>query len=248
MSLNFTARGLTACLFVCLAACGPLEASTESGAVDEGQTSQEVSSGFSGTVRRGEEKRFGPFDATTGAITVSMTGTGDADMLVKLNRTTCEPGLAGTNETCRLKGPGAFSVTVTGIAPSSSFTLSVKYTRSHRDGGVDGGTYDGGDVDGGDVDGGVYDGGVYDGGAYDGGAYDGGAYDGGAYDGGDLDGGDLDGGSYDGGDLDGGSYDGGDLDGGSADAGARCGSAVDCNPNGAACCVAHASMCAFYCQ
>lgn len=69
---------------------------------------------------------------------------GDANLRMWMGRKVCEPGLAGTAETCHLTGPGGFYVSVTGIDPSSSFTLNIQYTRAHRDGGsADGGAYDG---------------------------------------------------------------------------------------------------------
>ncbi len=114
----------------------------------------------SATIAKGEWKHFGPFTTATGTISVTLTGTGDADLYVKmngqpsLNLYDCRPYAGTSNENCELQGPGALYVSVNGYS-GATVQLKVKYVGAAA---VDGGVrVDGGVV----VDGGIAtDGGV----------------------------------------------------------------------------------------
>jgi hypothetical protein len=188
----------------------------------------------SATLARGEWRHFGPFTAGLGAITVDLTGSGDADLYVRLNGQPslnlydCRPYKGNSTESCSLSGPGQLYVSVHGYS-AATVQLSIRFVgQAPADGGVraDAGVVDGGlRLDAGVVDAGVRpDAGVLDGGARpDAGVIDGGVRpDGGLVDGGVRpDGGLLDGGSR----PDAGLVDGGVRpDAGGLDAGADAGS------------------------
>lgn len=84
------------------------------------------------TLAKGEWKHFGPFTTATGAISVALTGTGDADLYVKLNGQPslnlydCRPYTGGSAESCTAQGPGALYVSVHGYA-ASTVQLKVSY-------------------------------------------------------------------------------------------------------------------------
>ena len=85
-----------------------------------------------GTVLVGEEARFATAVLPAGAYTFAMTGTGDADLYVRIGSppTThiydCRPFLLGSNESCvvTLAVADVVDVMVYGAAPSSTFTLT----------------------------------------------------------------------------------------------------------------------------
>ena len=84
-----------------------------------------------GTVAAGTEKRFVTPALPPGAYTFTMTGSGDADLYVKVSSapTTrsydCRPFISGSNESCAvtLSSPDVIYVMVRGVATQSSFTL-----------------------------------------------------------------------------------------------------------------------------
>ncbi|MDP3504070.1 MAG: hypothetical protein Q8S33_27275 [Myxococcales bacterium] len=99
----------------------------------------------SATLARGEWKHFGPFTAAPGAITVDLTGTGDADLYVRLNGQPalnlydCRPYKGNSIETCSLSGPGQLFVSVHGYS-AATIQLKIKYVgQAPSDGGVDAG-------------------------------------------------------------------------------------------------------------
>ena len=100
----------------------------------DGQTSEELEVSESGTVAKDEWKHFGPYPvAAAGALLAEMTGTGDADLYVKLGSQPtselydCRPYSSGTDENCDLDGPGDVYVSVNGYAETSDFELTVIY-------------------------------------------------------------------------------------------------------------------------
>ena len=116
----------------------------------------------SATLAKGEWKHFGPFTTAAGAISVELTGTGDADLYVKmngqpsLNLYDCRPYTGTSNESCAVQGPGALYVSVQGYS-AATVQLKVKYVGvAAVDGGVvlDAGVRVDGGVDAG-VDAGV---------------------------------------------------------------------------------------------
>ncbi|MFT3713331.1 MAG: hypothetical protein QM817_37220 [Archangium sp.] len=144
----------------------------------------------SASIAQGEWKHFGPFTTASGPITVSLTGTGDADLYVRMNGQPslslydCRPYNGTANEDCTVAGPGALWVSVHGYS-AATVQLKIRYSGLvatdggvRADAGVDGGVRVDAGVDGGVrpdggviVDGGVRpDGGVVaDGGVVDGG-------------------------------------------------------------------------------
>ena len=85
-----------------------------------------------GTVARGDWRRFGPFAIAEGeSLVVVMEGSGDADLYVRkgnepsTSRWDCRPYRDGTAEECRVQGPGDLHVGVRGYAASSDFSLTV---------------------------------------------------------------------------------------------------------------------------
>lgn len=87
------------------------------------------------TLAQGEWKHFGPFPTAAGGITVEMTGTGDADLYVRLGGQPtealydCRPYSDGSAESCTLTGPGPLYVSVHGYA-ASSVSVRIRYTAS----------------------------------------------------------------------------------------------------------------------
>lgn len=94
-----------------------------------------VSVSESGRVTTGAWKHFGPYEATSGAVEVIVTGTGDADLYVRKGAKPtkssfdCRPYMNGSAESCTLEGPGEFYVSVNGYA-TSDFDLSVIYRKA----------------------------------------------------------------------------------------------------------------------
>ena len=77
------------------------------------------------SLAQGEWKHFGPFTTAAGTIAVTLTGTGDADLYVKLNGQPslnlydCRPYAGTANENCQLQGPGALYVSVHGYSAAT---------------------------------------------------------------------------------------------------------------------------------
>ena len=86
----------------------------------------------SGALVRGQELRFETPEIPAGSYKFEMTGTGDADMYVRIGTapTTqlwdCRPYKAGSNETClvSLNSPAPIHVLLRGFAAESSFNLN----------------------------------------------------------------------------------------------------------------------------
>lgn len=100
----------------------------------------------SATLAKGEWRHFGPFTTAAGAISVELTGTGDADLYVKLNGQPslnlydCRPYTGTSNESCTTQGPGALYVSVRGYS-AATVQLKVKYVGAAA---VDAGVVDAG--------------------------------------------------------------------------------------------------------
>jgi len=86
----------------------------------------------SGALDSKEWKHFGPYVVAEGAISVKMTGTGDADLYVRNGAAPtgsnydCRPYDAGSTEECEAEGPGSFFVGVHGYK-ASTYELKVEY-------------------------------------------------------------------------------------------------------------------------
>lgn len=95
----------------------------------------------SATIAQGDWKHFGPYSTASGPITVDMTGTGDADLYVRMNGQPtfdlydCRPYGGSSVETCTLNGPGPVSVSVHGYSVAT-VALKVKYSTAASDGGA----------------------------------------------------------------------------------------------------------------
>lgn len=123
----------------------------------------------SATLAKGEWKHFGPFTAAAGAISVELTGSGDADLYVRmngqpsLNLYDCRPYAGNSTESCTATGPGQLYVSVNGYS-AATVSLKIKYVgQAAVDGGVrpDAGVVDAGVRPDAGVDAGVRpDGGV----------------------------------------------------------------------------------------
>ncbi len=89
----------------------------------------------SGTVTRNQWSYYGPFEAKANTrATITMTGTGDADLYVRSNAQPtagaydCRPYKNGSNENCSVAAGGIFYVAVHGYAARSTFNLEITYT------------------------------------------------------------------------------------------------------------------------
>ena len=88
----------------------------------------------SGTVAKGEELHMTTAVVPAGTYTFEMTGTGDADLYVRIGDAPtsddydCRPYLEGSVETCRLElaAPGVLHVMVQGWAASSDWSLQAR--------------------------------------------------------------------------------------------------------------------------
>lgn len=84
------------------------------------------------TLARGEWKHFGPFTAAAGAISVQLSGSGDADLYVRMNGQPslnvydCRPYAGNSTESCSATGPGQLYVSVHGYS-AATVALKVKY-------------------------------------------------------------------------------------------------------------------------
>ena len=90
----------------------------------------------------GAWKQLGPYNLAAGkSISVTMTGTGDADLYVRkdgaptLSAYECRPYQNNSSESCTLVGPGQFYVGVNGYVASSDFQLTIRYTEGTGGGG-----------------------------------------------------------------------------------------------------------------
>jgi hypothetical protein len=89
----------------------------------------------SGEVAVGETDRFGPFEIHDGAIKVTLTGDGDADLYVRregeptTSTYDCRPYLSNSNESCTLEGVGRYYVAIQGYS-ASTYELEVAPTDS----------------------------------------------------------------------------------------------------------------------
>jgi hypothetical protein len=87
--------------------------------------------------------------ASGGKLTALMTGSGDADLYVKvgsqptLNSYDCRPYRNGSSESCEVNGPGQIFVSVNGYTGPSPFNLDITWTVAGGGGGG-GGSVDGG--------------------------------------------------------------------------------------------------------
>ena len=85
-----------------------------------------------GTVEVGAWKQFGPYVHTDGTFEALISGTGDADLYVKMGATPsendydCRPYEEGSSEACKLEGPGTYYVGVLGYK-KATFELAVSY-------------------------------------------------------------------------------------------------------------------------
>lgn len=96
-------------------------------------------------VAKDEWKHFGPYATTVGSITVEMTGTGDADLYVRMGGQPtasvydCRPYTGSSNESCTLSGPGPLYVSVHGYA-AGNVSIRIRYTSANAGPVVDAGT------------------------------------------------------------------------------------------------------------
>jgi hypothetical protein len=87
----------------------------------------------SGSLNKSEWKHIGPFDASDADFSVEMTGSGDADLYVKKGSQPtsesydCRPYKNGSTETCSLRGPGEFYISIYGYSTESTYNLSISY-------------------------------------------------------------------------------------------------------------------------
>lgn len=87
---------------------------------------------FSEIVTAGQWVEGGYFDVT-GAIRVTLTGTGDVDLYVRrgakptLSTFDCRPYATGSSETCSFTGPGRYFIGLHGDAPESEAYVEVSY-------------------------------------------------------------------------------------------------------------------------
>ena len=95
-----------------------------------------------GSVAKGAWAHFGPYNATDGAVTVVLSGSGDADLYVRKGSQPtaatydCRPYKNGSAESCTVAGPGAFYVSVHGYT-ASEFTFTATFNVGETDGPVD---------------------------------------------------------------------------------------------------------------
>ncbi len=100
---------------------------------DPNSTTETVTKKETGNVAKGAWAHFGPFNTSTGAVNVVLSGTGDGDLYVKkgaqptASSYDCRPYKWGTAEDCSLQGPGEVFVSVFGYE-ASDFEVSVTYT------------------------------------------------------------------------------------------------------------------------
>jgi hypothetical protein len=112
-----------------------------SGGGDGGGTTTTNETGI--TVTAGAEQQLGPYAvATGGSVTVTMTGTGDADLYVREGAAPteadydCRPYASTSNETCGPHdGPGSYYVMVRGYSSSSTVDLAIAVTAAGGGGG-----------------------------------------------------------------------------------------------------------------
>ena len=100
---------------------------------DNGGSAEEAVDSQTGTVAQDEWKHFGPYDVAEGDLVALMTGSGDADLYVKVGSQPtsdsydCRPYDSGSDEECTVDGPGQIYVSINGYETSSNFDLTVTY-------------------------------------------------------------------------------------------------------------------------
>jgi len=108
------------------------------GTTDEGAGTQLVNATEAGSLAKNEWAHFGPFEVVEGAMTVEMTGTGDADLYVRKGSAPnpaqydCRPYKNGSAETCTAEGAGSWYVSVRGYT-AATFSLAIFYTAAAGD-------------------------------------------------------------------------------------------------------------------
>lgn len=118
-----------------------LESAGQTGPSDGG-VGQVVEVREAATLTQGEWRHFGPYATSAGTISVTMTGTGDADLYTRmngqpsLNLYDCRPYGNDANENCLSQGPGGLYVSVHGYSVSN-VSLVIRYSGVRAtDGGV----------------------------------------------------------------------------------------------------------------
>ncbi|MCW8930001.1 MAG: PPC domain-containing protein [Gammaproteobacteria bacterium] len=110
---------------------------TTSGSEDDSSTdsnsSEMTTKNFSGSLRRGQRKYLGPFNASSGEFIANMTGQGDVDLYInegataEYSRFDCRPYRFGSDESCKLAAPGEFYILLVGEDYQSSYELNLIY-------------------------------------------------------------------------------------------------------------------------
>ncbi len=94
-----------------------------------------VTETFSGNLSRGQESHLGPFDSNGSEFTVNVTGNGDVDLYVKKGSKPsyrsfdCRPYRLGSDESCRLSGPGRYYVMIMCDDYRSQYEVQVTYSQ-----------------------------------------------------------------------------------------------------------------------
>jgi len=96
-----------------------------------------------GAIAKNAWKNYGPFEvATSGKITVTLSGDNDADLYVRKGTAPtastydCRPYKNGSDEACTLVGGGTYYVGVRGYAANSNFSVTVEYDSGSGGGGT----------------------------------------------------------------------------------------------------------------
>lgn len=117
-----------------------MESVTEAPPVDGGTAVDAQSASVSGAVVAQQWHVYGPFTVSAGAnLTAAMTGTGDADLYVKLGMAPtatsydCRPYAGTSTETCTVAGGGPVYVAVAGYAASSTYELALSWQGAPAD-------------------------------------------------------------------------------------------------------------------
>jgi hypothetical protein len=86
----------------------------------------------SASVDAGDWVEYGPFEIDSGVLTMTLSGSGDADLYVRESEAPtassydCRPYTASSDETCTVSGPGTFYVSVNGYT-ASDYALEVSW-------------------------------------------------------------------------------------------------------------------------
>jgi len=106
---------------------------TEPGEGEEPASTEIATVQETGSLSKDQWAHFGPFVAVQGMVGVEMTGTGDADLYVRMGAVPtasaydCRPYRNGSTESCSVQGPGEVYVSVRGYT-ASTFELDISYT------------------------------------------------------------------------------------------------------------------------